>query len=68
MEKEGEKDIKPVKLGKIGKVKPKKAVMDTLPSPMGRRIVPKISSAVKNKAEGARKLFKDKVSFNVEMP
>lgn len=62
LEKEGEKDIKPViKLGKIGKVKPKKAVMDTLPSPMGRRIVPKISSAVKNKAEGGRKLFKDKI-------
>lgn len=63
MEKENEAAEKPVKLGKLGKHKAKKPAIDALPSPMGRRVVPKISSAVKAKGEkdAAKKLFRDRV-------
>lgn len=52
------------KLGKLGKLKPKKAKIETEPSPMGRRIQPRIDSAMKVKAEkdAARKI-KAKVSI-----
>uniref|UniRef100_A0A0B7A7H4 DNA topoisomerase 2 n=1 Tax=Arion vulgaris TaxID=1028688 RepID=A0A0B7A7H4_9EUPU len=61
---ETETTEKPVKLGKTGKQqKLKKPVMDTLPSPMGRRVVPKISLTVKTKLEkdASKRLFKDKI-------
>ncbi|KAL8576595.1 DNA topoisomerase 2-alpha [Nucella lapillus] len=45
--------LKMGKLGKVGKVKSKKAVVDTLPSPMGRRVEPYIDHATKLKAEKA---------------
>lgn len=45
--------VKMGKLGKVGKVKSKKAMVDTQPSPMGRRIQPHIDSAMKMKAEKA---------------
>ena len=51
------------KLGGKAARGPKKAVVDTLPSPAGVRVVPKISVAVKVKGEkdAAKKLFKAKV-------
>ncbi|KAK3758650.1 hypothetical protein RRG08_013319 [Elysia crispata] len=63
---EGRTDIKPMKMAKPGakggRGGPKKAVVDTLPSPAGVRVVPKISVAVKIKGErdAAKKLFKGK--------
>ena len=48
--------VKLGKLGKVGKVKSKKATLDTQPSPMGRRIQPRIDSAMKLKAEKAAAL------------
>ncbi|XP_025107253.1 DNA topoisomerase 2-alpha-like isoform X3 [Pomacea canaliculata] len=54
--------VKPGKLGKVGKLKPKKALVDTQPSPIGRRIVPRIDSAMKVKAEkDAARKFKARV-------
>lgn len=49
---------KPGKLGKLAKMKPKKPVIETEPSPMGRRVQPRIDSAMKVKAEkdAAKKL------------
>ncbi|BFZ22006.1 hypothetical protein BsWGS_25045 [Bradybaena similaris] len=64
LEKESETAEKPVKLGKTGKPqKVKKPLVDSLPSPMGRRVVPKVSSAVKARGEkdAARKMFKDRI-------
>lgn len=58
---------KPIKMAKAGakaaRGGPKKAVIDTMPSPAGVRVVPKISVAVKVKGEkdAAKKLFKAKV-------
>ncbi|GFO18402.1 DNA topoisomerase 2 [Plakobranchus ocellatus] len=62
---EGTSNLKPVKLAKLGAKAPrgpKKAVVDTLPSPAGIRVVPKINLAVKVKGErdAAKKLFKGK--------
>ena len=68
---EGRTDIKPMKMAKPGakggRGGPKKAVVDTLPSPAGVRVVPKISVAVKIKGErdAAKKLFKGKVKYSV---
>ena len=42
--------LKPNKLIK-GKARPKKVVQDAMPSPLGRRIVPRVDSAMKVKAE-----------------
>ena len=50
------------KLGKVGKVKSKKAMVDTQPSPMGRRIQPRIDSAMKIKAEKAEAAKKTKLA------
>ncbi|KAK7507966.1 hypothetical protein BaRGS_00000931 [Batillaria attramentaria] len=57
-EQSSEAPMKPGKLGKLGKLKPKKTMVETLPSPMGRRIQPRIDSAMKVKAEkdAARKM------------
>ncbi|KAK7113702.1 DNA topoisomerase 2-alpha-like isoform X1 [Littorina saxatilis] len=63
--------LKVGKLGKVGKVKSKKAAIDTMPSPMGRRVAPRIDSAMKMKAEKAlaakntkaNKLKKEKLQF-----
>ena len=46
-----------MKLGKLGKVgkgmKNRKAMVDTQPSPMGQRVVPRVDSAMKVKVEKA---------------
>lgn len=51
---------KPVK--QKGKLIPRKPIEETRPSPMGRRVEPRVDTAMKNKAkqEAARKV-KDKV-------
>ncbi|XP_076440250.1 DNA topoisomerase 2-alpha-like isoform X2 [Babylonia areolata] len=54
--------LKMGKLGKVGKVKSKKAVVDTMPSPMGRRIEPRIDHATKIKAEKAEAAKKTKAA------
>ena len=54
--------VKAGKLGKVGKVKSKKAMVDTQPSPMGRRIQPRIDSAMKMKAEKAEAAKKTKLA------
>ncbi|CAG5118292.1 unnamed protein product, partial [Candidula unifasciata] len=50
--------------GTAEKPKVKKPLVDVMPSPMGRRVVPKISSALKAKGEkdAARKTFKDRIN------
>ncbi|CAC5368042.1 TOP2 [Mytilus coruscus] len=46
-----------------GKVKPRKVMqLQTMPSPMGRRVVPKIDSAIRNKVQAAAaKKIRDKI-------
>ncbi|KAL8625295.1 hypothetical protein ACOMHN_030053 [Nucella lapillus] len=44
---------KPAKQGKVGKLKSKKAIEQIQPSPVGRRIQPRIDSATKMRAEKA---------------
>ena len=53
------------KLGKGGKGKSKKALIETQPSPIGRRVQPRIDSAMKMKAEkaDAKKTKAAKVHF-----
>jgi hypothetical protein len=55
---------KPVKIK--GKAKPRKVMeLETKPSPMGRRVVPRIDSTMKNKVHAAAaKKARDKVHCN----
>ena len=53
---------KMLKMGKVGKVKSKKAFEDTRPSPMGRRVQPRIDSAMKLRAEKAEAAKKTKAA------
>ncbi|KAJ8320492.1 hypothetical protein KUTeg_002079 [Tegillarca granosa] len=51
---------KPVK--QKGKLKPRKPIEETKPSPMGRRVEPRVDTAMKNKAkQDAAKKIKDKI-------
>ena len=58
--------LKPSKVGKGGKARPKKIVEVCKPSPLGRRIVPRVDSAIKVKAEKeAMKKQRQKVGIAV---
>lgn len=52
-----------------GKAKPRKVMeLQTKPSPMGRRVVPRVDSAIRNKAQAAAaKKIRDKVNVKCSL-